>query len=1109
VETVWTPKRIVLLALGFVVFSTVYVIYASSSLGRINGLPPLPGAYYPDPDQANLDIPNTVPHSASSLEAKLIQAFGPGCRELDYPIRLELNAKQMLLASSNFQVLEDGRVCLTPLSVALFGKDKEKKPGGSVEINTLRGKVAYLTFDRPIKSLVPGQVGARRIVAAELTGDIVLSNNHSTAQRDDDLKLRIPTGPLYFDEAKRKIWTDDTIHLLDHQSKPHPHEVRGKGMDVELMTERRKPKPGQILLPQQHKEDISGVKSIVLRADVDLRLYVDGRSSFLGQAKKETGKPNVVKPLDAVAKDAGVNTLPANKDRLPAARPTLVNIRTPGRFRYEFFQDHDRAQFDVPERIGDAGHPQDVIVERHHEQENEMDSLVCQHLDLRIRRRKQQGEGHANQEEGQQLDIETAQATARKPKEVVLTSDTEKLIAFGTDFFYDAGKRLTVLKGGPEMEAHKEGSKIHARELRIQEAQLAPNRPDNPPVSYQRVTALGPGRISILDSKTQKHTIHAVWKHMLTATKEWDPRTAATATAPHDLLILTGSAEFQDNQHQQSLKARILKVWLEPRESDPIARHTPADDSRAQAAGRRPHHVEATGEVEARSPELRVHDTARLVVWFKDAPPQPTLPDEGTAPAGGARTKAVQETMVHKPVTPPPARPALTLGSASSPPPPKKKEAPRPIDLSARTVEAWVLREEDKNTLQRLWTEGHVRVYQEPAQPDEMGLAIKGQTMQMTCHPAGNYLVVSGGSGIHDDDDMAQLQMDKIYILGQEVNINQATNKAWVYGPGAMRIKSATNFQGEKLDEPRWLTIHWLKQMLFSGEYAEFQERIVADQDNARLACQRLQVFFDQPISLKRGGKRESQPQVQHLLCSDDVRVEDSVFAHGQRIRYQRIEGPLLEMRRLEAEEGQPRDRPGHTIQTAGPGAVRIWQQGVVESVASQSRGVSRKTTRPGQEEMKLTYVQFGARMDANSTRNTANFWENVRVLHLPSRDPEMHIDLDLILATDLPEGAMYLRCERLKVLDQPSNGQPNQEMKAWGGVYVQAKEFYARAAAVFYNQAKDQVIFVGDASGPATLYKRPIKGGEAQSLTGRKIIYYRTTGEATVEQGEQIQGRQ
>src|SRR5438270_240159 len=65
------------------------------------------------------------------------------------------------------------------------------------------------------------------------------------------------------------------------------------------------------------------------------------------------------------------------------------------------------------------------------------------------------------------------------------------------------------------------------------------------------------------------------------------------------------------------------------------------------------------------------------------------------------------------------------------------------------------------------------------------------------------------------------------------------------------------------------------------------------------------------------------------------------------------------------------------------------------------------------EEEMKLTYVVLGKRMDANSKTNTAYFWEDVRVLNLPCDKPTQEIDLEAALA-EMPKGSMYLRCDRL-----------------------------------------------------------------------------------------------
>ena len=98
----------------------------------------------------------------------------------------------------------------------------------------------------------------------------------------------------------------------------------------------------------------------------------------------------------------------------------------------------------------------------------------------------------------------------------------------------------------------------------------------------------------------------------------------------------------------------------------------------------------------------------------------------------------------------------------------------------------------------------------------------------------------------------------------------------------------------------------------------------------------------------------------------------------------------------------------------------------------------------PASAELKLTYVEYARRMDANSKENMVRFWEDVRVLNMPCKNPDIVINLDAILATTLPEKAMFLRCGRLQVLDHPTDGKPNKQMEAHDRVYIQGREFYA-----------------------------------------------------------------
>ena len=116
------------------------------------------------------------------------------------------------------------------------------------------------------------------------------------------------------------------------------------------------------------------------------------------------------------------------------------------------------------------------------------------------------------------------------------------------------------------------------------------------------------------------------------------------------------------------------------------------------------------------------------------------------------------------------------------------------MDLSARYVEAHVLRSAAKNELDKLWCEGSVQVRQEPSGPDDKGVDIRGEKLQLVRHADGNILTVLG--------DYAQVQLDKLYIVGPEVNIDQTTNEASVNGMGVMKLPSNVNFTGTQLVPP-------------------------------------------------------------------------------------------------------------------------------------------------------------------------------------------------------------------------------------------------------------------------------------------------------------------
>jgi lipopolysaccharide export system protein LptA len=1091
---VWTPKRVVLLVLGFAAFLAAYLLYGWR-LGGIDGLPPLPEAYWPS-ETSSGQRPLVLPPRLSSVDQKLRQAFGPGVPELGWPIKIEFRARNMLLAAGQCQIEAEGRaesrrVRLAPVSIALFSKDRGD--GRPPEINTVRGQVAVLTLDRPVSNYF--ELGNRKVVAAELTGNIEITNNRRTPARDDDLSLTIPHGPLFYDETKHLLWTEDRVRLQDDSSRPDPILIKGKGMELELAVEAR---PGSSR--RAKNEAITGVHRILLKEEVDMHLYVDAGSSFLNgrhDAQDKSASPDKAKELVG-----------------PPAPPEKahVHIKTDGPFRYEFGKDSDLAHFDVPKEdpARPLLSPKDVTVTRYHRSLGKADQLVCRHLELRVRRKEGAKAAGARDDASleQGLDVESAHATG---KLVALASDTEELVAEGDDFFFDARLRLTILKGAAGVEVKKQGndcSHLRARELQIQE-QKAPAVKGMPAKTFQHVTALGPGRIDLLDKElldqkvpVEKSVMHAIWNDKLVSTRD----------GAYDLMVLTGAAAFVDDEHNQTLKGETLKVWLDRKDQDGSV--VPGQTTPQQA--RRPHHLQATGNVSAKSSEMYVHNTGRLVIWFRDLPPGGVLPKE--LPGAGAPLTVIGENGHVAGKLPAPA-PIPVIGAPPAAPAPAPAPAPpRPFDLEARSVEAWVVRSdvrepggktESKNTLETLRCEGMVHVRQDPAKPEEKGVDVTGDTLLMKCRPEGNNLIVTG--------DLARLQMDQTVIWGTDVNIDQADNRARVNGAGAMQMESKTNFQGEELKKPVPLTVYWGQGMDFQGQWAVFWGGSQAYQENAQMLCQGLQVYFDRPISLKEGNKSAQPARVQKLMCDKSVVVEEQVLEGNKLVKYQRLLAAQMGMETLEKEDGPAGTavkNAGNVVTASGPGEFRVLQRGGGPETAGPPRSTpsgskpaaSKKPAKPAEPEMKLTCVFFLTRMFANSRSNRAVFIDNVRVVHVPSEDPKLKVDPD---APELPKGGLYLRSDWLEVqtIKPEAPGKPYQIMTAKNHVFVQSQEFYARADKMHYDESKDQIILEGGDNSVATLYKIRRPGERPQEFKGKKITYVRQTGAFKTDDGRWLDG--
>jgi lipopolysaccharide export system protein LptA len=1119
---VWTPKRVGLLGIGTATFVAGYLVYIFF-LGGIDGLAPLPAEFL----RAAIDTEFPPPDLRySEIHTKLRLAFGKECPQVKQELQFELRKKGWVIAAKDADYGKpelEGKVKMPDFNVAIFKKKERPGPDGFAwEIDTISSDVAFFQFDQPINS--PMDMNKARLVSAELRGHILIINNHGTEAKSDDLEIIIEDEPLFYEDEKGRIWSEGLVKLEDKSTKPVPSKIYGQGLDMLLVRETAPGKKGGPAA--KAKTEASGVDLITLKRNVQMWLYTAADSGPLA------GPP---KAAPAKAPSGPLSTKLVNDEKKAGpgvpAEYSCIYIEAPGPFVYDVPK--LVATFDSPATTTNAVKvdrqlmrtPPDTKAEQKHDQ------LYCDHLELTFRK-KEEVSGAAKGVGGDSgREIESAHATVRKGGAVQVAMDTENLEAGCDDLTFesasaDRGARTTLRGEGTW--AIKDGHKIISREIMLRQA--------NTQGKGQILTAKGPGRVDLFDRVQRKVTTRAFWKTNLEATKYPD------GDRDLDLLTLTEDASFIDEEHDQKLYGQIIKVLLDSSENTTKA--TPADSPSGEAAAgprQKPRWVVAKNNVRAETSEMRIHDCTNLKIMFKDVPPTgDKLPDAAAVLPGPATaaTKPANDTVqpgwAPAPAPPAPgAAPQAATAAATAGPPigggiqpapatapksssptakqPDDQKPKRPIDLYARDVTADMLRAGEKSELQELVAVGNVHVHQEGEKPEDKGVDIKGDELNLWHFVEGDILKVFGTPA-----QWAQLQLGELFLTGPKViTINQKDNTACVDGIGGMRMPSNTNFSlggpspaaaptaaaNVPVSAPAqpakqtYLHIHWTTLMTFDGRDASYYGGVVATQDDSSLQCATMQAALDRKVSFKQGEKKGDQAKVEKIVAHTNVVVEDNGKDES---------GKLVRLTRLVCAE-MVFDNIDQTVRAAGPGMLISWQyENPGESLSAPAKMPNKsQTVVPVAPVLMLTRVDFQDRLlstqpSPESKTRVSTFHGNVSVGHVPTDN----LDNANVQPESLPRGGMHVKSESLVVTEQQlPDKRSARYMEARNRVEIKSVEskgilMTARAQRATFNSVSDVVVLEGSPNNLA-MVARYTKGPGSMPLTktAERIQYNRKEG--------------
>jgi hypothetical protein len=971
-----------------------------------------------------------------------------------------------------------------------------------------------------------------------------------------------------------QIWTAAAVQVTDRKNLPRPlrahapvavparpDDLRGRNAVANILLGLTSPPPTmtaegmKVYLQPDDKTKggagYSGVKTIELAENVQVSLWSSGGGGgFPGSGGSDApAKPAAADPPAAAGAALGGFADGAAVARRLADQSLLV-IRTLGKFRYDY--PTSTATFEAAAAANPAL-PNHVTAFRQ-SAGGGTDDLICKALEIRF------GDGKsAKGEPGMKIKALTATGD-----HVFVSVEAEQLSAQGTRLQYETSPTgsTTVLRGSP-VNALRERNQIMGGEEGKPPVDIRIVATEPPAGSKEKrqstVAVVGPGRLELLDASANANTVQATWGTSLTQKK------VVIGGKEQDLLVFDGGGTFADVKGGMSLAADRLMLWLGA-----------DADAPAKAGGQpavKPQQLVATGRVRSESEELRIRDTDQLTVYFRDVAPRlpagdPTKLASGVVPASHtvlASPEGQPADGEKKPADKPKVPMYLSardvkswvvrypLPDLAAKPPAGKPAAPAGGGL--------------KYELERAYCEDRVKVHQPPADPAKAarGVDIFGSKLNLDQSPAGGVLTVTGTA-----DENAKVYFEDMMLVGPVVKIDQVQNTVAVDGKGELKMPGGTdpNAADRADGKTSELKVQWLTEMRFNGAMAtaNFLGQVYAVQqppaadsprrpaavlaaksgatpDEAKdetitqsvLVCHRLDVTFDRPVYFNQFRGTNPAPaapgqpapagtaaKIRQAVCNPVADDEaDRVRAEGrldprQVAFYEHVYGPgakLVRAHRITARELVVEvDGREQQMKAAGPGEVRILQLGAKDQAAGPGMQQPPPGGKPAEEEMKLTVVNYPARMEAKDTRfgagffQEATFFNGARVVQVPSPSEEPYQSLNWNVgqyANDPPTRGVSLSCgDVLKVSSKRTrrDAPADQEMSAEGNAKFITDEYQGLAARITHDA--NAATLYGDKNKPAKLQQRPRVGALAGDTTIAETITYGKNGEINTNKG-------
>ncbi len=129
----------------------------------------------------------------------------------------------------------------------------------------------------------------------------------------------------------------------------------------------------------------------------------------------------------------------------------------------------------------------------------------------------------------------------------------------------------------------------------------------------------------------------------------------------------------------------------------------------------------------------------------------------------------------------------------------------------------------------------------------------------------------------------ARLKGRGVELTGSAINLNCRANRAWVEGPGTLKMYMRKNARGEVLDVPQGAEIRWADRMIFDGDAATFDGNVRVNHPEHRVLAQHVEAVLKEKVLMSQPPEKKDV-ELARVSASGNVEAEDEFFKDGKRL---------------------------------------------------------------------------------------------------------------------------------------------------------------------------------------------------------------------------------